>query len=357
MKKDVFADWLKELCMLVFIQTIQAFIFAIVMSLILSLLSKDYGESDNISGAVGIIAVMLLAAVSKVEELVKKIFGIKSNVHDTGMRGGMKSLATTMLAANLAKGVLDNGRKAIGGIGGAVAAPIKAQKEMNMARARMARDLNTANKAPQIGAGGGAGAGAGAGGGGGTPQTANDYYNRAIEAKKKGDMNGYRYNMGIAAGMNKAANAAPAAQASNPQQNLQEKIDAYNDRISEIKANRNKAVRSSLIKAASGITETAGAIGFGAVGMAAGAALGEGKEIIQGGLAGAGLGDKAGSIAMKPVSAANDISQMISENRKVNDELMKQTDVINEQGSRVRKVREAKKKLNEQLSNFDVGDL
>ena len=142
MKKDVFADWLREFCMLVFIQTVQAFIFAIVMSLIISVLSDFPEDETDAVASTGVIAVIVLASVSKIEDIVKKIFGIKSGFHDSGMRGGLKSLATTMLAANMAKGVLDNGKKFFGGIGRGIGAGVSAKRDTSRARARLARDLS-----------------------------------------------------------------------------------------------------------------------------------------------------------------------------------------------------------------------
>ena len=78
MKDNIFAHWLRELCSLVFIQSIQAFIFAIVMSLIISIMTPDnVGEigdenrSDYIA-ATGIIAVLAISSISKLEDLVKK---------------------------------------------------------------------------------------------------------------------------------------------------------------------------------------------------------------------------------------------------------------------------------------------
>ena len=348
MKKEIFADWLKELCMLVFIQTVQAFIFAIVMSLILSLLMGDYGSSNDVTGAVGIIAIILLAAVSKIEELIKKIFGIKSNVHDAGMRGGLKSLATTMMAASLAKGVLDNGKKFFGGAAGAISAPIKAQRDLNQARARMARDIGRYNNGA-ISPSARPGIGAGDNGQQSTAATP------MSPASATGGAGGAGSSIRTAPAMSAAA--ASSSGSSNNYDKLQEKIDAYNDRITEIKSKRRMDMKRSAIDAISGISETAGAIGFGAVGMTAGAALGEAKEMFQGGLAGMGAGDKIGSVAVSPIRTASNIQDMVSENRRVNEELKKQVNVLTEQGERIRTVRGAKKELDRQLSHFDAGDL
>ena len=340
MKKDVFADWLRELCMLVFIQTIQAFIFAIVMSLIISLLSgfPVDDESDAVAST-GVIAVIVLASVSKIEDIVKKIFGIKSGFHDSGMRGGLKSLATTMMAANMAKGVLDNGRKVLGGAIGAAAAPIKANKDMNQARARLARDMNRYGGKPGIQAGAGAA---------GSPLPAGSSESGSSTSTPPAPTN---------PASAPAAASAGAAGGSSANDKLQDRIEAYNDKIAEIKANRGKAIRNSSITALSGLAETAGAIGFGAVGMTAGAAMGEGKEIVQAGLIGAGMGDKIGNLSVKPIKAASDLQNFAAENRAVNKELIKQTNMLNETKGNIRRVRQAKKELQRQLDNLDAGNI
>ena len=77
MKDNIFAHWLKELCSLVFLQAIQAFIFAIVMALIISVMTPDNVsaiERSDLVASTGIIAVIALASISKLEDLIKKIF-------------------------------------------------------------------------------------------------------------------------------------------------------------------------------------------------------------------------------------------------------------------------------------------
>lgn len=101
--------WLKEFCALVFIQSIQAFTFAIIMVMVINLVS---GESANSNAApLGMVAVVAMASISKLEDLVKKMFGIGPSVTDPSLRGGMKSWATGMVAFGAAKRVADNGKK------------------------------------------------------------------------------------------------------------------------------------------------------------------------------------------------------------------------------------------------------
>ena len=122
MKKDVFSVWLKEFCSLVFTQTVQAFLLAIIMSVVLYM-ANDGGEqqySGNSVSAVSIIAIIALSSISKIELLVKKIFGVESQFGDPAMKNGVKSfssgIAAGMATINLAKRPADNLKKFVGGI-------------------------------------------------------------------------------------------------------------------------------------------------------------------------------------------------------------------------------------------------
>ena len=356
MKKDIFSDWLKEFCMLVFIQTIQAFIFAIVMSLILSLISGNFGDPDNALGSTGLIAVIILASVSKIEDIVKKIFAVKSNFHDSGMRGGLKSLATTMMAANLAKGVTDNFKKVAGGVTGFVGA----NKGIARQRARMARDINRygTSNASSVGADGSSNPAL-------NPSkdlTQEDYMEKAKEAKKNGDMRGYEKNRGIAAGMRKTSESSGSSLSNSDK--LQEKMDAYDDKIRELKQKR----RASVISVASGLNESVGAVAGGISGAAFGAAMGEAKEIIQAGGIGLGIGDKMGSLATRPLSAPGAISDLTSDIkgwRQSNKEFEKEIssfnsttrEAINARDKQIKSVSMAKKKLNDALKDINAGNM
>ncbi len=336
MKKDIFSTWVREFCSLVFIQTIQAFIFAIVMTLIISVMTPDNVtgvERADIVSATGFIAVIALASISKIEDLVKKIFGVQSNITDPSMRGGMKSLASTMIAAKLAKGVLDNGKKAAGGLGGVYSA----NKQMRIAKSRYARDMSrklgepasnkntggTATSAPPTSSAASTSQ---------APATVNDYYQKAKEAKKNGDMPGYYKNIGIAAGMQKNMNAtnapavgaggtggniasvaaageAKAARFSNKNMaDIDKMRDAYEDKMSELKAKR----AESVIKGLSGLVETGGALVGGTAGAIAGASLGDVGDTLKYGLAGVGIGDAVGSVPGKVALGTKNIAQAVA---------------------------------------------
>ena len=348
MKDNIFAHWLRELCSLVFIQSIQAFIFAIVMSLIISIMTPDnVGEigdenrSDYIA-ATGIIAILAITSISKLEDLVKKIFGVQSNVTDTGMRGGMKSLATTMMAANLAKGVLDNVGKVAGGIGGVTSA----NRSMNKQRARLARKIGGEGGGPQIDV-------ESSGGTAPTPQLGGNG-NGVPDAGGNTSNNSGRSSSGSSSRISTENKRAMS-------KDLQKAYDDYEDKMEELRSKR----RASGFKIASGVNETIGAIGGGMTGALIGASIGEGKEIMNGALAGIGIGDKLGSVPISTVGTAANAKAAIQDISKQRQSLVREVNSMNEEARQAlannKKIRtqysKARAELDRQLKSFDISDL
>ena len=148
MKKDVFSVWLKEFCSLVFTQTVQAFLLAIIMSVVICMANSDSSQqySGDTVSATSIIAIIALSSISKIELLVKKIFGVESQFGDPAMKNGIKTfgvgIAAGMAALNLAKRPLDNVKKTYQGI--------KDVRSSNMdiakLRKRTSRDLDLLSK-------------------------------------------------------------------------------------------------------------------------------------------------------------------------------------------------------------------
>lgn len=148
MKKDVFSVWLKEFCSLVFTQTVQAFLLAIIMSVVIYMANSDSSQqySGDTVSATSIIAIIALSSISKIELLVKKIFGVESQFGDPAMKNGIKTfgggIAASMAALNLAKRPLDNVKKTYQGI--------KDVRSSNMdiakLRKRTSRDLDLLSK-------------------------------------------------------------------------------------------------------------------------------------------------------------------------------------------------------------------
>ena len=191
MRKDVFSVWLKEFCSLIFTQSIQAFILALIMMVIINLASQDRGlTSGTMTGATGIMAIIALAALSKVELLVKRIFGVESQFGDPSMKNGFGGLAGTYMAFRLGKNLLDNGKKMFGGLGQKRAAKkTKAKIErrklaaLNNLYGSANRDLGESGngaRVPQVSATA-PGASGTTGGGGILPPGATEEYRKAAE--------------------------------------------------------------------------------------------------------------------------------------------------------------------------------
>ncbi len=262
--------WLKEFCALVFVQSIQAFTFAIIMVMVINLVGDESANSK--AAPLGMIAVVAMASISKLEDLVKKMFGIGPSVTDPSLRGGMKSWATGMVAFGAAKRVADNGKKFFGGIGSAAAAS-KAKKSALQRKQKFLDDYAKAHGA--IGAGSG-----GAGGG-----------------------------VGGSAGATGGASAGGAAGnvSYNDYMKYRDRLEAYNDKINEAKKNQRAAFKDM----GKGILETGGAIAGAASGAAFSAATGDADTIIKSALTGAGVGDILGEKVIDiPVSVSTTIKDV-----------------------------------------------
>lgn len=262
--------WLKEFCALVFVQSIQAFTFAIIMVMVINLVGDESANSK--AAPLGMVAVVAMASISKLEDLVKKMFGIGPSVTDPSLRGGMKSWATGMVAFGAAKRVADNGKKFFGGIGSAAAAS-KAKKSALQRKQKFLDDYAKAHGA--IGAGSG-----GAGGG-----------------------------VGGSAGATGGASAGGAAGnvSYNDYMKYRDRLEAYNDKINEAKKNQRAAFKDM----GKGILETGGAISGAASGAAFSAATGDADTIIKSAITGAGVGDIVGEKVIDiPVSVSTTIKNV-----------------------------------------------
>ena len=108
--------WIKEFCELVFIQTLQAFIFALTMGFIISILSQQVAmDQTDRNTSLGIICIVALTSIFKVEEIARRIFGFGPTKADHG--NAVQSIGRSMLALRMGKNLLDNGKKIVGGFG------------------------------------------------------------------------------------------------------------------------------------------------------------------------------------------------------------------------------------------------
>lgn len=112
MKKGVFGSWFKELASLIFTQTVQAFLLAIIMSIIVNALSSSSGNGGTYGA--GLLAIIALSQFGKIELLIKNIFGVTSQFGGS-MQDGKGGLLGAAMALKMGKKVLDNGSKVVDG--------------------------------------------------------------------------------------------------------------------------------------------------------------------------------------------------------------------------------------------------
>lgn len=310
MKGNVFGKWLQEFCSLVFVQTIQAFVLAMIMTIIISAMTGNGNETGNneMLMSTGVLAIIALASISKVELLIKKIFGLEGGLGDkASMREGKGGILGTMMAFKMGKKLLNNVPDIVGGIKDRA----DVGKQEKLTKLRYADKINTLDRrygmtpgaAGAGGSAGGAGAGAGAGAGGNT-----DARNGA--GASSSGASGSGSSSGTAGGNN-----------NNNIMYLEKRdklLEDYQDKIQEI----NKKKRAAIKRSASGLVETVGAIGGGAIG-ATGKAIIDGadgdisiKGVLDSTSIGAGVGDEIGKHITNVTASAIEL-------KKSNDRLKK----------------------------------
>lgn len=331
MQKGVFTTWLKELCALVFLQTIQAFILAMVLSIILTFLKQigtNVSEQAQVS-ALGVLCILLLASLTKMEQITKKIFGLDSGILQNKPPHG---LMASYMALKAVGRVFNNVPKMIGGIGSATVGTWTDKKKASatmlsrLNRKGLDKNGNQVNgAAPQINAPSGEN----------NLLESNEYYEKAKKAKVDGNMDEYHKNMNIQAGINKAKKAM-AGNATVPsrlnkgvtsdnkaQDDYYKIMDKYNDEIAKATEKRKNGWKD----AASGFNETLGAIAGGGIGLSVGSitglATGDLDQIHKATAYGIGLGDAVGENVTK---AASTVISGASSNAKARSNLGKQLD-------------------------------
>lgn len=139
--------WIKEFCELVFIQTLQAFIFALTMGFIISILSQQVAmDQTDRNTSLGIICIVALTSIFKVEEIARRIFGFGPTKADHG--NAVQSIGKSMLALRMGKNLLDNGKKIAGGFGAVVGShgeKLKAIKRYQKRNAALDADNGSGN--------------------------------------------------------------------------------------------------------------------------------------------------------------------------------------------------------------------
>lgn len=291
----VLNSWIREFCTLVFVQTIQAFIYAMIISLILEINFGAISKVEDRNSGMAILAIIALTSVFKIEEMVKKIFGFGNSKAD--VRGAMSSLAKSAIAWNFGKRVLDNTSKVAGGI----KAKQDAAKGRQKLKARMERDKATFEN--------GGDTALASGGNDTTNSTYQDYYEKAKQAKLNGDMDGYRTNMGIAAGMKKSGAGSSTGKAKDGKsiRDYNAMKDKYQDQLDELKKKRQEGTKQIL----RGLGETAGAVPGAVAGAIIGGADGNIDEALRGAGVGMGIGDSLGGAAADRVYSSASFAKSV----------------------------------------------
>jgi len=256
-------SWMKKFCTLVFLQSIQAFIYAMIIVLIVSMSFEGIDDVNDRNASMGIISIIALTSVFKIEEMVKKIFGIGGTKADA--RGAMSSLAKTAIAWQFGKRVLDNGSKMIGGAKG-----IKdAAKGREKLKKRMDRDMAT------FGNGGGGSPSLGAG------QDSSDSGVSPTSPSLP--------NASTSTGSSIPSGGTPS-RGGKDTRDYNAMMDKYQDQLDELKKKRKESIRQIF----QGVGETAGAVPGALAGAIIGGADGNLDEALRGAAVGMGMGDTIG---------------------------------------------------------------
>ena len=384
MQKGVFTTWVKELCALVFVQTIQAFILAIVISIIITFIAPNTSgdkiakltDADSVS-ALGILCIVLLTSLTKMEQITKKIFGLDSGILQNKPPHG---LMASYMALKAVGRVFNNVPKVVGGIGSATLGAGLDKKKANSAmltrlkRKGLDKNGNTLGGSKPIA------------GVGGLPSAAGDssnndsnninkwddtHYKNAKEAYKSGDMDKYQKEMELQNAVDEArreysqklAGAIISGSGSSKKQDKVDDyykiMDKYDDELAKAKEKRRKGIQDAF----SGGIETIGAAAGGmaglSIGSVSGLATGDLDQIHKATAYGIGVGDALGEHLTNAVaSATTNIKSRASVNKKLDNQIAQmeknlkiQNNTRENQAKRVRNITQKIEK-NNSISNI-----
>ena len=282
MKKGVFSSWFREFATIVLTQTVQAFLLAIVMSIIISSLSSSGGGQDNMNAS-ALLAIIALSSFGKIEMLVKQIFGVTSAYGDPSLKSGAGITAGTMWAWKGGKRLLDNGKKFAEGH----AMKVKARKNIEALATSGGGELD-ANKGLTDGNGGTSTGNLGA-------NASQQIEEQVVKLQTLGDI------QELTAAIKNLTTATDSANKNTAQDKLKEYQDMYQ---------KGKDLQKS------SIMESTGAVIGGSVGLVSGLARGEnvGEHVLHG----AGAGDFAGQTIANTSSNVRDYTR---ENKALDDKI------------------------------------
>lgn len=310
MKGGVLSSWIKEFATLVLIQTIQAFLFTIVIVLIVNT-SQASADDNTKNSALGLIGIVGLASISKIEELVKKILGISSSVTDPSMKGGMSSLATGFAVANLVKNrVMTNSKKLAGGIKERQDNK-KDIKKNSKARVKANENYDRLLRAAGVGTASSAGGYSSV-----NTDVGSGSIDESIRELEANNLSAGGNGSPVGSGTNKNGKDINLLKLEELRQAHQNRMGDLDDKLDELKKKRrdaNKKIASSIVESTVAITLTPGA-------AALGAAKGEVDDIIKaagiGAAAGDFIGEKATSLSFAVGGGAVDTAKKIRKNNE-----------------------------------------
>lgn len=331
-------SWLREFCALVFTQTIQAFIYAIIITLIMATSqfgveaeNNEYRQDQLINTtSMGIINIFALTSIFKIEELARKVFGIQKSGIDT--KNPMSSMAKLAFISHFGRRLWDNGKKMVkGGFGVAKAIRTKRKdrrkyykKDIDMNQKIIRAGANLDNAMSAVGQSEVETS---------SPDVVPGRNNIGLGNNTSGSSGVDGATLDVASLTVNATNVNMSGRNGNAVESDEEKVqrlkdrldslieardsakDAYDDKVSA----SNKQIQDSLHMAISGITETVGATLGGALGAVIGGA--DGKDVSHGVMVGMNLGDRVGQGASDLAFSAKDLISDIKKDIKVKGEI------------------------------------
>lgn len=292
MKKGIFSSWFREIATIIFTQAIQAFLLAVVMSIIISALGKNTGQTDQDgqTAAAGLLAIIALSQFGKIELLVKNIFGVTSGIagNDVSMAGGKSALTAGKLMAMKGAGrLIDNGKKIA-----SFAKNIKTNKEIGNIKGEIAEAENDA-------AIGGA--------------TKNIESLGRISGTNNGEQT-ENESLGVSStdilsALNEQTQAIRQQTAEMQRNRQDDKIKELTEKLDQ----KNKEKKENIKQGVSGIAESVAGLYGGAAGLSVG--LAQGDKMVETTFMGAGAGDvladkvvNTGSMAIDGIKNINKVN-------------------------------------------------
>lgn len=348
MQKGVFTTWVKELCALVFVQTIQAFILAIVLSIMITFIVPTGGKFQNTDdvNALGILCIILLTSLTKMEQITKKIFGLDSGILQNKPPHG---LMASYMALKAVGRVFNNVPKVVGGIGSATLGAGLDKKKANSAmltrlkRKGLDKNGNTLGGSKPIAGVGGLSSAAGDSSNNDSNDDSNNinkwddtHFKNAKEAYKSGDMDKYQKEMELQNAVDEArreysqklagsiisGSGSGSSKKQDKVDDFYKIMDKYDDELAKAKEKRRKGIQDAF----SGGIETIGAAAGGMVGLSIGSvsglATGDLDQIHKAAAYGIGVGDALGENLTNAVASATaNIKSRASVNKKLDNQI------------------------------------